>query len=125
MAGFRPSFALRRKLIRAGVGVAIAGAIGTGVVTQQQRITNTWTSVQRHGISREWASVKHKAWDLWVAIRRETPWPVVEPQKSAADIGVTRSSHGGAHHHPQVAATSTKRKGTKSRSDLNSPGSTP
>jgi hypothetical protein len=125
MAGLRPNFALRRKLIRAGIGLAIAGAIGAGVTTQRQRITNAWNTLQRHGVSGEWATVKRKAWDAWVALRRETPWPVVE-QKSAADAGVTRSSHGGgAHHHAQVAATSTKRKGTKSRNDLNSPGSSP
>jgi hypothetical protein len=106
MAGLRPSYALRRKLIRGGIALAIVGAVGTAAFTQRQRITSTWTTLQRHDLSGEWKTVKRKAWDLYVAIRRETPWPVVESQKSGAES--SRSSHGGAHHHPQVA-----RKGTK------------
>jgi hypothetical protein len=128
MAGLqRPNYRLRLAIRRAVITAVILGAVGTGVVTQRQRISTAWTKLQRHGISGEWAAVKHKAWDLWVAVRRETPWQVVE-QKSAAEVGVTSSHRHDSTatrgtHRAQVASTS-KRKGTK-RDDLNSPGSSP
>jgi hypothetical protein len=128
----RPNFALRRNLRRLGIGVALAGGLGTAGVTQRQHITDAWTKVQRHGISREWAGIQRKAKELWVAIRRETPWPVEEKGR-AATTGVTpsRSTTRDAtatrttHHQTQVASTSTKRKSRKRGGDLNSPGSTP
>jgi hypothetical protein len=134
MAGLqRPNYALRRKLIRAGVAAVVVAGLAAAVVTQRQRITNAWTTLQRHGVSGEWATVKRKAWDAWVAIRRDTPWPVVEEHRGAAAIGVnpSRSSNRdatathGTHKHTQVAATSTKRRGKKARDDMSTPGSTP
>ena len=113
--------ALRRNLIRVGVAAALAAGLGALFVTQRQRITSTWTSVQRHGISREWTTVQRKVWEAWVAIRRDTPWPVVEDKRSASRGGTATR---GTHRHPQVAATS-KRKRKKGRDDINNPGSTP
>jgi hypothetical protein len=118
----RPNLALRRTLLRLGVAAAIAAAVGTLVVTQRQRLTNAWTTIQRHGVSKEWATIQRKVFDAWVAIRSETPWPVVEERRSSS---ATASSSRGTHHHQQVAATATKRKGKKRRDDTNSPGSTP
>jgi hypothetical protein len=132
MAGLqRPNYRLRLALRRAAITAVILAAVGTLVVTQRQRISSTWTTLQRHGVSGEWATVKHKAWEVWVAIRRDTPWPVVE-RKSAAEIGASTSRSSrhdstatrGTHRNAQVAATS-KRKGTRSRDDVNSPGSSP
>jgi hypothetical protein len=127
----RPNFGLHRNLRRLGIGAVLAGGLVSGVVTQRQRITNAWNTVQRHGVSREWTAAQRKASELWVAIRMHTPWPVIEerrsssgtaatPHKSTRDTTATRTTQ----HHTQVAATSTKRKSRKRGDDMG-PGSTP
>jgi hypothetical protein len=128
----RRNYGLYRNLRRAGIGVVLAGGLATGAVTQRHRITDTWTKIQRHGVSKEWAAAKHKVWELWVAIRSETPWPVVEEKRSAAAGGTPSRSttHSAtathtAQHHTQVAATTTKRKSKRRGNDINTPGSTP
>jgi hypothetical protein len=128
----RPNYALYRNLRRAGIGLALVGGLGAAVVTQRQRINDAWKKVQRHGVSKEWAAIQRKASELWVAVRRETPWPVAEEKRSAAAIGVTPSrstrdvtATRTTQHHTQVAATSAKLKGKRRRVDPNGPGSTP
>lgn len=123
LSALRPNYALRRNLVRLGISVAMAGGLTAGAVTQRQRITTTWHQVQRHGISKEWTTIQRKAHELWVAVRRDTPWPVVEDRRSAS--GTASSTTRGTHHHTQVAATSTKRKGKKRGYEMGSAGSTP
>ena len=131
-SALRPNFAKWRALWRIGVAAVVAGGIGTAGVTQRQRISTTWSNVQRHGVSREWTSLQRKGSELWVAIRRQTPWPVEQKRSgSGSATSSSRSSNRdatatrGTSHHTQVAATTTKRKSKRRGSDMNSPGSTP
>jgi hypothetical protein len=129
-SALRPNFAKWRALWRIGIAAVVAGGVGTVGVTQRQHISTEWTKLQRHGVSKEWASIQRKASELWVAIRRDTPWPVVEGKKNATASGGTRSNNRdatatrGTSHHTQFAATSPKRK-KKRGYDMSTPGSSP
>jgi hypothetical protein len=129
----RPNFAARRALWRIGAAAVLAGGIVAAAVTQRQHISNAWTKLQRHGVSREWVAIQRKASDLWVAIRRETPW-LPWPEGKRNGSAASASSHTpardatathGTHRQTQLAERSTKRKGKRQRDEMNNPGSTP
>jgi hypothetical protein len=131
----RPTFRRPRRSLRPTTvikGVLVLGVVGL-LVSQRQWLAKEWTTLQRHGVSGEWASIQRKASELWVDIRSRLPLGSDQDRKTSS--ATTSRSHPanheatatrGTHRQPQVAERSTKRKGaTKQKQDLNTPGSTP
>jgi hypothetical protein len=131
---FRPPHSRSLRPTSVIIAVLILGAAGLAV-WQRQWLSKEWTKLQRHGVSGEWASIQHKASDLWVDVRNRLPRFSSDNESSGTTTSRSHAANAanheatatrGTHRQPQVAERSTKRKGaSKQKQDLNTPGSSP
>jgi hypothetical protein len=92
---FRGGRALRRIVIGA-VGALLVAGLGASIITQRQRLSDTWTSLRRHTLSdswiakkrrtlsESWIAVKRHTSQAWIALRQYTPFDAPEAKRSAS-----------------------------------------
>ena len=117
-ANFRARRALRRMVIGA-VGALLVAGLGASIITQRQKLSETWTAFRRHTLSDSWIAKRRRtlsdSWvamkrhtsQAWIAVRQYTPFDAPAEVKRSASVPPEPL----AHRRTQAGAVKAKKRG--------------